>query len=267
MLNTGLNEITKTLEKPDVHEEWIKSYRIKENAIFYDEVFDKICYTLRTSGNSTFLDAGCGSGSHSIRLAKRGFRVLGVDISNYILTKARSNIHSQNFHEKIKFYCEDITSLPYRDESFKYILCWGVLMHIPNIDQAIAELTRVLIKGGKLIIAEGNMRSLQSLLTRINSIFKKRISEKGVAGIEYWKNTSAGKLLTREANINWLKKEFEKRGCIIQKQIPGQFTELYTKIHFNVIKKLIHFFNIFWFKYVKIPILSYGTILIIQKVK
>jgi len=183
------------------------------------------------------------------------------------LAKAKSNIQMLNFQNKIKFCYEDITSLSYEDQSFKYILCWGVLMHIPNINQAIAELTRVLMKGGKLIIAEGNMHSLQSLLTRIYSIFKKKTIKKSAAGIEYWKNTSAGKLLTREANIVWLKKKFKEHGCVIKKQIPGQFTELYTKGHFDIIKKIIHCFNRFWFKYIKIPTLSYGTILIIHKVR
>ena len=267
MQNRELNDITKTLEKPDLHEEWIKSYRIKENALFYDEVFNQICFTLSKDGNPTILDAGCGSGAHSVRLAKHGFNVLGVDISKYILKKAKSNIRLHNFQNKIQFSCEDITSLPYENQSFKYILCWGVLMHIPDIDQAIAELTRVLKKGGTLIIEEGNMHSLQSFLTRIRGTFQKRTPQKSIAGIEYWKNTTAGKLLTREANIIWFKKKLKEHGCIIKNQIPGQFTELYTKGQLEITKKMIHCFNRFWFKYVKIPTLSYGTILIIHKVK
>jgi len=267
MLNPELTDITKTLEKPDLHEEWIKSYRIKENALFYDDVFDKICFTLSKDGNPTILDAGCGSGAHSVRLAKRGFNVLGIDISKYILEKAKSNIRLHNVENKIQFSCEDITSLPYENQSFKYILCWGVLMHIPDIDQAIAELTRVLKKSGTLIIEEGNMHSLQSFLTRIKGIFEKRTTKKSIAGIEYWKSTTAGKLLTREANIIWLKKKLKEHGCVIKKHIPGQFTELYTKGKIEITKKLLHYFNRFWFKYIKLSTISYGAILIVHKVK
>ena len=38
------------------------------------------------------LDVGCGTGRHSIELAKRGYSVIGIDLSHSLLTKAREKL-------------------------------------------------------------------------------------------------------------------------------------------------------------------------------
>ena len=42
------------------------------------------------------LDLACGPGRHSVALAKRGFRVTGVDLSAFLLGKARERAHAEN---------------------------------------------------------------------------------------------------------------------------------------------------------------------------
>jgi SAM-dependent methyltransferase len=54
---------------------------------------DQILALSKFSGN-TILDLACGPGRHSISLAKRGFRVTGVDLSAYLLAKARERAAS-----------------------------------------------------------------------------------------------------------------------------------------------------------------------------
>lgn len=46
----------------------------------------------------------------------------------------------------------DVTSIPVDDNSFDYILCTEVLEHIPYPDMAIKEFSRILKKGGGLIL-------------------------------------------------------------------------------------------------------------------
>src|SRR6187401_715692 len=47
----------------------------------------------RAGGNRprTLLDVGCGTGKHSIELARRGFALTGVDLSDHMLHFARSS--------------------------------------------------------------------------------------------------------------------------------------------------------------------------------
>ncbi len=141
-------------------------------------------------------------------------------------------------------------------------------MHIPDVDKAISELSRIVKRGGILAISEGNMHSLQTIAIRL---LKKILGrEKAVvnivdAGIENWEETGDGRLMTRQANIDWYVKEFEKHGLELVSRRAGQFTELYWVVSSSVLKKVIHYFNKIWFKYIKIPGPAFGNILILRK--
>lgn len=265
---TETKDVEKTLQKPDIHQQWENSYRTKENEKFYDQAFDYIANVIGTQKDATFLDVGCGIGAHSIRLSKHGFSVVAIDSSEYVLKSAEQNLQSSSQTEHIKLQYENILSLSFADRSFDYILCWGVLMHIPDINKAISELDRVLKKDGIIVIAEDNMFSLQSIVMRsmkkLLGITKTKVKNTE-AGMESWKTTSSGMLLTRQANIKWLKNQFKNRGYSIKKHVPGQFTELYIKFSSRLFINLIHGFNHLWFKYVKAPRFAFGNILILQK--
>jgi hypothetical protein len=113
------------------------------------------------------------------------------------------------------------------------------------------------------------MYALQSIVLNVYRLLtgKKRDElKRTTSGIERWKNTPVGPLFVRQANIGWLIKRFEREGLVVKKRIAGQFTELYTKVSHPILQKLIHRFNNFWFRYIKVPYLSFGNILILQKI-
>jgi len=141
-------------------------------------------------------------------------------------------------------------------------------MHMPDINKALSEICRVLKKGGIFVISETNMSSLQSFVLRgLKFLLNKEQAEVKIldSGIEYWEEKDSGVLMTRQANIKWLIMKLENDGFSIIKHLPGQFTELYSRFSFKIIKKFIHLFNFIWFKYLKIPHLALGNILIVQK--
>jgi len=267
-ISSESKDVEKTFQEADIHRQWEDSYGTEENAKFYEQVFNYIASVLNAQKNSTILDVGCSTGTHSIRLVKRGFSVLAVDYSEYVLKIAELNLQDSSLKDNIKLQHENILSLSFAARTFDYILCWGVLMHIPDIEKAISELDRVLKKDGILVISEANMFSLQSIILRSLKLLlgkEKATVKKTAAGLEYWSLTSSGKLLTREANIRWLKRQFKSKGFTIKKHVSGQFTELYTKFSFGLTIKFIHYFNYLWFKYVRIPHLAFGNIIILEK--
>jgi len=262
--------LKKFLGKPDIHNLWEDAYRTQENERFFENALDYITTLLNAPQNATFLDVGCGICAHSRRLANRGFFVQAIDFSEKILEMAEN--HLQDFHlkDRIKIQRENILSLTFEDEIFDYILCWGVLMHISELENAISELTRVLKPGGMLVISEGNMFSLQSVILRTLKRLsgkERAVVKRTPAGLEYWTTSSNGLLLTREANIGWLKERFMRNGFAVQKHIAGQFSELYTRFSSRLVIKFIHLLNMLWFRYITLPYPAFGNIIILKKQK
>jgi len=101
------------------------------------------------------LDAGCGTGEASSRLAELfpKSRVLGVDILDQHLELARARY--VGLSPRLRFDHQSIFDLKLEDQSFDLTVCRHVLHAIPHADRAISELLRVTRRGGYLhLIAE-----------------------------------------------------------------------------------------------------------------
>jgi len=71
------------------------------------------------SENMTILDAGCGSGSSSIFLARRyGCRVVGIDIDHSSLIKARAMARRKGFLGRVAFRLMNVVDLSFQDQTF-----------------------------------------------------------------------------------------------------------------------------------------------------
>ena len=137
-----------TLSKPDIHRAWIENLRTDEVNTFGFAALERVLLQTDLKPDAAVLDAGCGTGTNSVWLAKRGFKVTAADFSEFALSEAEG--------EGIDYRREDLTALSLEDASFDAVICIGVLMHIPDVEKALQELVRVLRPGGYLIIAEAN---------------------------------------------------------------------------------------------------------------
>lgn len=250
-----------------VHLEWNARYRTKENERFYEMAFDAVAASI-SPPSGTVLDVGCGTGRHAARLARRGYRVVGVDFSDYILARAREHVATLGVEEHIRFQQDDATALSFRDASFDHCLLWGVGMHIPKVELALTELARVLKPGGYLVISEANAGSAQARLVRFARRWRGRpgtIAEHTPQGYETWATTPNGMLVTRQAKIKWLTAWLTAHGFSIKSHRAGQFTELYTRLKPGLAQRMIHAWNALWFRYVRLPAPAFGNIIIAQK--
>lgn len=262
------SEVKNTISSPEIHKGWEKNYRTSENEIFFEIAFESIAKSLNGKSGSTLLDAGCGSCRHSPRLAKHGMKVTAVDYSEYIVEKAKESLAVQGLENDIEVRQEDLLNFSFPDNSFDYILCWGVLMHIPEVEVAISEVSRVLKPGGVIVLSEVNMNSIEVNSIELLRPFlrKKNIrSTKTDSGLETWAETDFGRLLSRRVNIKWLETKFAEHGLKIDERRAGQFTELYTRFKSPILRKMIHMFNNFWFKNVKWPGPAFGNIIFLKK--
>jgi len=106
----------------------------------------------RVLPGSRILDAGCGTGSYSVELAKRGYVVTGLDSSAELVSVARAK--AEGAAVTVIFQVGDILELPSRP-SYDGILCRGVLNDIidgPSRQKVLCSFARALRKGGILIV-------------------------------------------------------------------------------------------------------------------
>lgn len=89
------------------------------------------------------LEIGCGEGELSIRLAKRGFRVRGCDISADIIEEADRRARAAGV--EAAFWPQSIESIDAKAEAAPLVVCCEVLEHVDDPARAIdvlAELAR-----------------------------------------------------------------------------------------------------------------------------
>jgi 2-polyprenyl-3-methyl-5-hydroxy-6-metoxy-1,4-benzoquinol methylase len=95
------------------------------------------------------LDAGCGSGRWTYALAELGADVVGCDLTSGGLEVAHANLGGR---ENISSCQADIFALPFAEESFDFVMSWGVLHHTPDTHSAFERLVPLVKPGGTLYV-------------------------------------------------------------------------------------------------------------------
>jgi SAM-dependent methyltransferase len=99
------------------------------------------------------VDLGCGSGFQSVPLAEAGYRVLGLDLCEPLLTELRARAGDL----PIRAVCDDLTNLAWHlDVAPTLIVCMGdTLTHLPSLESVsavVSDAARVLAPGGRLVL-------------------------------------------------------------------------------------------------------------------
>ena len=137
----------------------------------YAEGYDREVFTRGTSGEVDFieaelggdkakriLDIGCGTGRHAIELAKRGYDVTGLDLSETLLNRAGQKAIAANVH--VDFVRADARNFHFDGKfDLAIMICEGAfpLMETDEMNFLILEnAARALKPGGKLILTTLN---------------------------------------------------------------------------------------------------------------
>ncbi len=91
--------------------------------------------------NQRILDLGTGTGRAALALAGRGARVTGLDASAEMLNVARRRAAESGV--SIEFVEGDAHALAFPDRSFDSVVCFRLLMHVPDWRRCLSELCRV----------------------------------------------------------------------------------------------------------------------------
>jgi ubiquinone/menaquinone biosynthesis C-methylase UbiE len=107
---------------------------------------------------SAVLDVGCGVGQTACMLVRRvGCRVVGVDISEAMVRKARERARNMRLEEGIEFRVANAQALPFEDGTFDAVITESVTVFPENKQAAVSEYARVVKPGGYRGSQRGNM--------------------------------------------------------------------------------------------------------------
>lgn len=120
--------------------------------------------TLGLTAGARVLDVPCGNGRHSVELARRGYKMTGIDQSEEFVEEAR-----RTMPDSVRWVHGDMRSLPWTAE-FDGAFCWGNSFGYFRREQAqcfLQALARCLKPGAPFILDTG--MAAESILPRLES--------------------------------------------------------------------------------------------------
>jgi len=103
------------------------------------------------------LDVGCGTGNFSIKLARKGCRVTGIDVSEGMLAIARTKAAAEELD--IEFRMMDVNELNFDDNYFDAAVSVTTFEFIRDRAGAMDEIFRVVKRGGQILVGTINRDS------------------------------------------------------------------------------------------------------------
>jgi ubiquinone/menaquinone biosynthesis C-methylase UbiE len=140
---TSINMSLQTAERVSSHEQ-SDNVIFQRHLVAYNEAAKRI--------NGNVLEVGCGEGY--------GISLLAPKVTNYMaVDKFATNVdrYAANFSH-VKFQQMSVPPLQFPDNTFDYIVTFQVIEHIEDDEKMVAEMSRVLKPGGKMIMTTPNIK-------------------------------------------------------------------------------------------------------------
>ncbi|MCP4650191.1 MAG: class I SAM-dependent methyltransferase [PVC group bacterium] len=180
------------------------------------------------------LDIGCGTGRHSIELSKRGYSVIGIDLSESQLEHAKEKASTQSL--KIDFQKHDARNPHFSNEfDLAIMLCEGgfSLMETDEMNFLILKnAANALKSNGKLIFT-----TLNGLFPLFHSV-KDFLAAEKKDGVAAYKDNTFNLMTFRDHNITEIiddsgnKKSLK---CNERFYVPSEITWLLKSLNFKTI--------------------------------
>ena len=213
----------------------------------YGEKYDRECFVQGTMGECDFiereinynkaiqiLDIGYGTGRHSIELAKRGYDVTGIDLSESQLTRAQEKASAQNL--SINFKRQDARKLTFDAEfDLAIMLCEGgfPLMETDQMNwQILRNASNALKLKGKLIFT-----TLNGLFLLFHSV-KEFLASATQEGNATYDNHSFDLMTFRDRSTIQIEDDLgniKELECNERYYVSSEITWLLTSLNFKII--------------------------------
>jgi CBS domain-containing protein/SAM-dependent methyltransferase len=122
-------------------------------------------------GVKNVLDIGCGTGEHDVALAKRGFRVTGLEKSIHMLIKAQEKKAklSQDSQKNVQFIRAEYKDFlkPLKEQFDAVIFMGNALPHISDWEATLASVSRSLKKNAVMVLQITNLEKIFRVQKRL----------------------------------------------------------------------------------------------------
>jgi 2-polyprenyl-3-methyl-5-hydroxy-6-metoxy-1,4-benzoquinol methylase len=154
--------------------------------------------------NKKLLDVGCGTGDFLVACKNNGWEINGVEPN----LNAKKIIVSKLLNNEIIYS----SLFEFSNEKFDVITLWHVLEHVPNLQEYISELKKLLKPNGVLIVAVPNFKSYDAEYYN-----------------EFWAAFDVPRHLWHfsKKSIDLL---FSKHGMSVSKTLPMKFDSFYVSM-------------------------------------
>jgi phosphatidylethanolamine/phosphatidyl-N-methylethanolamine N-methyltransferase len=146
---------------------WAPVYDLVFGSVFERARHAAVAATNHVGGR--VLDVGVGTGM-CLPLYAPTTRVVGVDLSEPMLAKARKKVAEQGLHHVESLEVMDAENLTFPDASFDVVVAQYVVNTVPHPEVALDEFARVLKPGGEIVLInrvgaeEGPRKTIEHLL-------------------------------------------------------------------------------------------------------
>ena len=139
--------MTSVKKNQENYNRWSSSYDNYPNpTVAIDDLYFPDFY--KSWNNEDILEIGCGTGRHTQRLVAQGNSVVGLDVSDGMLEKAREKLPETKFIHG-DFMCQSIEK-----NSFNKIIMSLVLEHISDLEIFFQKVNSILKEDGEILISE-----------------------------------------------------------------------------------------------------------------
>lgn len=225
---------TKTQKEQDISNFFDKKGIVRDSKFTHDMTLKyeqdmrqrAVIELLALKNQDNVLDTGCGNARDIMLFAERSVECVGIDLSKGMVSEGKKKIDILNLRNTALIIAS-ATNLPFKDDSFDKVSCSEVIEHIPNYEEAIYEIVRVLKLGGRLVITTPNKLSLYGPIHLLMP-FLARFNKKYMHPYDKWK------IQKKVCNI------LQKHGIEVDKKLgicylPSQLVRLLP----NRIKKIV----------------------------
>ncbi|PIU30312.1 hypothetical protein COT07_01385 [Candidatus Woesearchaeota archaeon CG07_land_8_20_14_0_80_44_23] len=174
-----------------------------------EKTFNEFREIIREDKIKDVLEAGCGNGRLSRKLACFNIKLACTDFSKEMLKEAKKRIGSG---KNVRFVQADLRKMPFKSGSFDLAILSNVLINYDDksAEDVIREMSRVVKRGGLFLLNFENLLSLsQSYMTLAN-----------------YKNYRQGKLFSRTYLSGKIMKMLKRNGFHVDKIVPVRYEKL-----------------------------------------